>query len=144
MARNRLASPVCVQQLLEGAALPSVALSARSPQGDHNKSIVLKQYVGTSDLLLQVTMCICNAASFSRTTHHGGDCFLQSASSSMVFLMFARSAAQVPYDFVSSLDVAPAAAVGLTSVTEDVALLACSDRIDAFGTGAEHTEVNGS
>ena len=42
----------------------------------------------------------------------------------------------MPYDFVSSLDVVPAAAVGLVSTTEDVVLLACSDRIDAFDTGA--------
>jgi hypothetical protein len=50
-------------------------------------------------------------------------------------------AVQVPYDFVSSLDVAPAAAAGLATSTEDVLLLACSDRIDAFETGADCTET---
>lgn len=53
-------------------------------------------------------------------------------------------AVQVPYDFVSSLDVAPAAAVGLASATEDVVLLACSDRIDAFETGAICIELHRS
>ena len=60
----------------------------------------------------------------------------QLCSCSVSFLMAALPAAQVPYDFVSSLDVTPAAAAGLVSATEDAVLLACSDRIDAFDTGA--------
>lgn len=61
---------------------------------------------------------------------------LSSARISASVLMHPSGAVQAPYDFVSSLDVVPAAAVGLASATKDVVLLACSDRIDAFDTGA--------
>lgn len=42
-ARNRLATPVRVQQWLEGAALLSVALPARRPQGQYIKNVFCLQ-----------------------------------------------------------------------------------------------------